>query len=83
MYNPFSFVFALFEGHGNTENTLAKGIEAWASDRFDCISELKQIMEVRCPSVVDDLMLSSSRLAFGDHANIYLLNPLRTNNPTQ
>lgn len=43
-----------------------KGIEAWASVRFDCVSELKQIMEVRCLSVVDDLMLSSSsRLAFG------------------
>jgi len=74
VYNPFSFVFALFEGHGNTEDPRAKGIEAWASVRFDCVSELKQIMEVRCLSVVDDLMLSSSsRLAFGDHANIYLL----------
>lgn len=31
VYNPFSFVSALFEGHGNTENPRAKGIEAWAS----------------------------------------------------
>lgn len=74
VYYPFSFVSALFEGHGNIEDPRAKGIEAWASVRFDCVSELKQIMEVRCLSVVDDLMLSSSsRLAFGDHANIYLL----------
>lgn len=31
VYNPFSFVSALFEGHGNTEDPRTKGIEAWAS----------------------------------------------------
>lgn len=56
----FSFVSALFESHGNTEVPWAEEIETLASVRFDCVSELKQIMEVRCLFISVYLSLSLS-----------------------